>query len=535
MSSSGAGCFVVSSARSLGEPLPAIGRFSRFVGGAGAAPSLLVGVVVAYAVWLSTVVTPTNVDVSWLLVACDRLLGGERLNTDIMETNPPFSIFLYMPFMLLEKLSGIRAEVWLTLGVVCLSLASLFVSARILVRVDPIYRQPNALWAAPVALFMVLCFLPDQFGQREHFALIAILPWLALQCARQRTPDFVAGSTVERVLAGLGAATVIMLKPPHFALALLLPSLCLALQRRSLKPFFAMENLLGAAIIVIYVASIAIFDRAYFSEILPFVREVYLPLRASVVEMMANWPKIVLLLAAAVVLAAGDIRQLHWDVRIPLLAALGFIPAFVVMGKGWPNHALPMVVVAVLAFAVQLPRFGEFRAAGFVRKAGFVFGCVLVLQITGRAQYAALTADNEPIERSAATIRATIENPTIMSIADRMQVGHPLTRLVGGKFMSRHPGAWAVFNAEILARKADEYGQKRKFEGIRDRVIGEYAAEISTKKPDIVLSGSPSWTALMLQDKRIAVALSDYHVLHAEPEITVFLHGGARQLTPVSN
>ena len=504
----------------------------------GASPFLLMGLIVAYAVWLSTAAILTNVDVSWLLIVCDRLLEGARLNTDMLETNPPFSIWLYMPFMLLERLVGGRAELWLTLGVICLSLASLFTSARILARVDPVYRQPSALWVAAGALFMILCFMPDQFGQREQFALIGILPWLALQCARQRMPNFAAGSHVERIVAGLGAGVVVMVKPPHFALALILPSLFLAVQRRSLKPLFVTENLLGAGIVVVYVASIAIFDRAYFDEVLLFLREIYLPLRVPLVDNLASWPKIVLLLAAAIVIATGGMRTMHWDMKILLASALGFIPAFLIMGKGWPNHAIPMVVIAMIAFGVLLLRFGGFQSAAIIRKAALVFGCALIVQITIRAQYSALTTDDQPIERSAAAIRGTIENPTIVSIGGQMQVAHPLTRLVGGNFISRQSSAWAVSNADLLARDAGDSGQKQKLEGIRDQLIGEHAIEIVAKKPDIVLSGAesdPSWNALMVQDKRIVAALTGYRVLYTEPLITVYLRctvPGPRLLRP---
>ncbi|TIT27232.1 MAG: hypothetical protein E5W86_09950, partial [Mesorhizobium sp.] len=144
-----------------------------------ATPLFLTFLAAAYAAWLAIAVVPTNVDVSWLLVVCERLLNGERLNTDMLETNPPFSIWLYMPFVLLERLTGIAAEFWLALGVVCLGLASLVVCARILTRADPIYRQAGGFWVLAAVAFMVLCFLPDQFGQREQFALIGILPWLA--------------------------------------------------------------------------------------------------------------------------------------------------------------------------------------------------------------------------------------------------------------------------------------------------------------------------------------------------------------------
>ncbi|TIS89443.1 MAG: hypothetical protein E5W89_15400 [Mesorhizobium sp.] len=516
----------MSSSQSIDGPLPGVNLSLRFVR-QSAGPLLLACLVVAYAVWLSTVAIPTNVDVSWLLIVCDRLLGGERLNTDILEVNPPFSIWLYMPFMLLEKLVGGRAELWLTLGVVCLCLASLFVSARILTRADPVYRQPRALWAAAVALFMVLCFRPDQFGQREHFALIAVLPWLALQCARQRMPDFATGTLFERIMAGLGAGVVVMVKPPHFALALILPSLCLAFQRRSPKPLFVVENLLGATIATAYVTSIVVFDRAYFSEILPFVREIYLPSRMPLAEMLVDWPKIVLLFAMATALAAGGLKQMHWDVKIPLLTALGFVPAFIIMGKGWPNHALPMAVLGIWAVGIQFLRTIGCHNVAFVRKAAAILGCALALQFAVRSQYAVLSANNDPLAPAIASILGAVEKPTIISIGAQLQLAHPLARRVGGAFVSRSPAAWAVYNAEQLARDAARPEQKHRLEGLRDKMIGEFAHEIAAKKPDIVLYsayGYPIWD--MLEDTRIAAEIQHYDVFYRDPFATVYMRQG---------
>ncbi|MDX8432167.1 hypothetical protein RFN25_01830 [Mesorhizobium abyssinicae] len=514
----------MSRAEPYDKPLAGFGPSSRPVWRI-ATPLFLTFLAAAYAAWLAIAVVPTNVDVSWLLVVCERLLNGERLNTDMLETNPPFSIWLYMPFVLLERLTGVAAEFWLALGVVCLGLASLVVCARILARADPIYRQTGAYWVLAAAAFLVLCFLPDQFGQREQFALIGILPWLALQCARQRQPDFVAGSLAERIVAGLGAGVMVMVKPPHFALAFVVPSLCLAWQRRSPRPILVTENFIGAAMAVFYVASIAIFDRGYLTEVLPLVREVYLPLRAPLLDNLENWPKIVLLLSAAIVVGTGGPRHMHWDTRIALASALGLVPAFLLMGKGWPNHALPMVAITAIAFGLQLLRFGDFPKAGIVRKAALMFGCVLLLQATTRAQYDALTRDSGPIERSVGAIRDSFDHPTIVSIASQMQAAYPLTRLVGGRFVSRNPGAWMVSSAQKLVDRTDDPEQKLRLETIRNQAIGDFAAEIAAKQPDIVLAGpagNPSWDALMHGDKRIMAALRNYRVLHAEPAITVY-------------
>ncbi|OWK18861.1 hypothetical protein AJ88_02730 [Mesorhizobium amorphae CCBAU 01583] len=93
----------------------------------------------------------------------------------------------------------------------------------------------------------------------------------------------------------------------------------------------------GAAIVVSYVAFIAIFDRAYFTDILPLLGDVYLPIRAPFIDNLENWPKVVLLLSAAIVIAMGGTRHVHWDTRILLTSALGLVIAFLLMGKGWPT------------------------------------------------------------------------------------------------------------------------------------------------------------------------------------------------------
>jgi hypothetical protein len=408
-------------------------------------------------------------------------------------------------------------------------LASLIVSIRIMARGDAVYREPRASWFAAVALFLILCLFPYDFGQREHFALIAILPWVALQCARQSTPDFAAGTQAECFLAGLGAGIVVMVKPPYFALALMLPSLCLALQRRSTKPLFVLENLLGAAITAIYLACIVVFDRPFFSDVLPFVREVYLPVREPVVDIVMGWPKTVLLLAMTTVLVAGGFKHMHWDVKIPLLTALGFIPAFIIMGKGWPNHAMPMMVLGIWALGMQIIRMDGLRHAALINKAAAIFGCVLALQIAAKSQSAALTGNNDPLAPAITSILGAVEKPTIVSLGAQPQLAHPLARRVGGVFVSRNSAAWSVYYAQLLIKDASPEREHR-LEGLRDDMIGAFAREIGDKKPDIVLYSAypfPMWDNLMLKDARIAAAIQYYDVLYQDSFVTVYLRKGS--------
>src|SRR5262249_18542521 len=49
-------------------------------------------------------------DVSWLITVCERILNGERAYVDFFATTPPVAMLLYMPGVLLSRLTGITPE-----------------------------------------------------------------------------------------------------------------------------------------------------------------------------------------------------------------------------------------------------------------------------------------------------------------------------------------------------------------------------------------------------------------------------------------
>jgi hypothetical protein len=55
-------------------------------------------------------VVAANTDVSWLLIAGERMLDGQRLYADILETNPPMSVLVYIPAILIGRAMGLPAE-----------------------------------------------------------------------------------------------------------------------------------------------------------------------------------------------------------------------------------------------------------------------------------------------------------------------------------------------------------------------------------------------------------------------------------------
>src|SRR5689334_10833597 len=73
------------------------------------APWLAVAGVLLAACWIQHAL-PLNVDVSWWLLVSERVLDGQRLYVDILETNPPMAGSVYVLAVALARAIGIRSE-----------------------------------------------------------------------------------------------------------------------------------------------------------------------------------------------------------------------------------------------------------------------------------------------------------------------------------------------------------------------------------------------------------------------------------------
>lgn len=493
-----------------------------------AMPALAMAATTIYALVLTILVLPGNVDTSWLIVASERLLAGERLHIDLIETNPPFSIWLYTPFVWLQNAVGMRAEVWLGLGVTAAALGSVLLSARILVRADPYYRRGVAVWMLPATYFSVLALYPDQFGQREQLALIGFLPWLALQCARDRDPDCRAGTWLDKLAAGLGAAFVVVVKPPYYVLAILLPSAFLAIRRRSIRPLFVVENLIGAVVSALYVGYVLVFDQAYVELFRTLLSPIYLPARAPFVDLI-TLPGSVLLMLGVAIVAAGGMRRLDRDARLLFIAASGFIPAYFFMGKGWAYHSIPFVVLGILATALQFVRPETAQVLPALRRPGprlgIAFAAFLLFMSQSRMGYD-LWDYWERNGDGAKIIRSAVDEPTMFTISAGATSSFPLARIAGGRFVGRNPSLWTIYNTQEMIEKETDQSRIASLRTKRDGFIAGIAQELADKKPEIVIYYAwpeAGWPELILQNRAIATELASYRVLHQHRRMTYYI------------
>ena len=105
-------------------------------------------------------------DISWLSVAAQRMLHGERLYSQVLEVNPPLSVLLYVPAVLLAELSGLTPET--VTAILCLlgAVVSLALSGVIL---NPLIGEDQVRqWKLAAAGAFVLCLMPlSAFALRE--------------------------------------------------------------------------------------------------------------------------------------------------------------------------------------------------------------------------------------------------------------------------------------------------------------------------------------------------------------------------------
>ena len=192
----------------------------------------------------------TNVDVAWLLTVGEKVLDGQRLYADILEVNPPASMLIYWPAILMGRALGLPPEPVLDALVGLGAGASLWLARRALDG-SGILRGV-AGWPLLAMAAAILLILPmHNFAQREHIALICLLPALAVMAARAETaavPRWLAA------LAGIGAGIAVSIKP-HFLLAVLLPELYLVVRARSLRSVLRIETFAAAAVGLAYASS----------------------------------------------------------------------------------------------------------------------------------------------------------------------------------------------------------------------------------------------------------------------------------------
>ena len=426
---------------------------------------------------------PLDSDVSWLLTVCDRLLGGDRLYVDILEVNPPASVWLYLPLVSLARFAGLRPELVVAAAFLAAGVASTLATMRIARRLD----NPAAPLLLALVLGLVTLVLPmGLFAQREHAALLLVLPAIATIAVVG------SGRPLPRptiALAGIAAGLVIAIKP-HFALAILIPAAWAVLRRKTIVPMLP-AIVAAAAVVATYATAALVFTPEYFAWI-PVFTQTYLKMHAPLEKLAFS----ALLFPAAALLPVLLVRQARAPALavVTLLSAAGFVLAAVLQAKNYANHWLPGAALALLASALII-------ASGNARRE---LRAVAALLWVGIALWQTQIWSFRPDPSVEAVLRRVAPvNPTMIALSRELSSGHPLTRNVDGRWVGSRASLFTAAAArdwglgDPVARHAYHAD------------IAGFARDVATHRPVVVLVDRPD-KAWLLGEPEVASVLRSY-------------------------
>lgn len=458
-----------------------------------------------------------NSDVSWLLIAGERWLDGQRLYSDILETNPPMAVLVYVPGLLLARAMDLPAERVVDALVMIAAALSLGLSARILRRSTALSADQR--WPLAITALLVLVVLPVQsFGQREHIAVIELMPVFAVLALRinREAPPFWAAA-----VAGAGLGLALCFKP-HFSLAMLCVFGVVAAHLKSPRALCSLEAVIAATLVVGYGACTVLFFPEYFSEMWPLIRDVYsvgLPLHEMVMKpAIALWA---LTLTAA--LALKQDRGVRPTMLLLLTGAIAFGIVYLLQRKGWPYHSYPMMAFAWLGFGYAIgsretgpnqpprrPSIGTAAAAASLFMAGMVwFNHV----IDARMLQPAIT-------------RLGLVHPTILAITGDGGIAHPLTRTVGGVWASRQQSLLIATNAAYVREvESGDPGRLAVFQPYLERERRGLIDDFQRTSPAIVLVDNMTghWGRWLRSSPELERLLSDYRLSETVGNIDIYV------------
>jgi hypothetical protein len=434
-------------------------------------------------------------DISWLLTVGEGLLDGKRLYVDLLETNPPASVLIYLPGILLARAVGVSSEAGTMAAVLALAAAAWAIAERVARHGGcPAALLPPARAAGAGVLLLAPAAC---FAQREHVALLAMLPLLAVAVVRAKGGAVVRA---DALLAGLGAGVAVALKP-HFVLAVAPVILWAAWRARRWRGLVAPEIWAAGALLVGYAAVVLVWFRPFLTDRMPVLAAAYLPMRIPVAHLIAQVPVLVSASAAAVALRLGGRRD---AVAVPLLAAAGFLAAAAIQGKGYLNHYLPVVALALLALAAA-------TLAAPARDNRRLGAAALVLFTLAAARCFAALAGLPGLEEAAR--RVAPPHPRVVLAGPNPDVGHPLVRQLGGRWVQRPHSLWVMeAAAERLAPGAPALAapERARLARLAADDAAMFAADVRRGRPDLVLVDGDGFAAWIAATPVVAQALRPY-------------------------
>jgi hypothetical protein len=461
-------------------------------------------------------------DVSWLLTLGEQVLGGRQPYVDFIEVNPPASIYLYLPAIYVARALQVTPESVVVVMVFVLAAASTTSSFWLLRRSNIVGTEELPLLSALAAL--VLLVLPLYvFAQREHIALLLVLPMLSIYATRAQGHE---PPSLAAFLAGFAGGMTVVIKP-YFAFALALPFLSLLWRNRGssrnmFRLSFAAENLTAFGVAASYLALVFWKFPAFIHSVLPMLQTVYIPVVRPLWMQFLNPTYRFYALAGIIAVLLGRGRLHEPIYELPILASVGFLIAVFLQGKGWPYHGYPAISLLALVLGVLLVRringASSLSTLAARTLCGYVLACAAV--------WFQFNTEQPDVEKAVAAYG--FAHPKILTISADISLGHPLTRHVHGSWAGAYCSLWIADNALYLLRHQPDPSQVdaiRRYAQLSRQVL---VHDLRANKPDVVLIDGRGWRKWAMSYPAIRTALKEFREDKKVGDVEIWLKKSIR-------
>lgn len=447
-----------------------------------------------------------NHDVSWFLIAASRMIEGGVYVDDIYEVNAPLAVLIYCPAALLATWTGLGLWTSFLIASFALIAAAVLACGFLFGRLFP--ADPGLRGALMLLVAAVLFLLPGyEFGQREHYAVILLLP-------------FVVAAAVEDAAGTL--------RPRSLLVGLALAGAVGAL----IKPFFVLFPALIFGSRMVQERSFRFLGRADFLSFLLFGLG-YLVLLLTVfrgwIDIMLDtatlyrsaYDHVRLTLGTAVLGsgAAGGLvlasmlahrpRPGALLIRHTALAALAAVAIFVFQAKGWKYQYLPVMSFLLVSAGVFMlgciAQPAGALTAGRVKRWTVAAACLaLVAFYFVRSEFRPSSIalyEQQPIYAMTSTL---VPGQAAHVLSSGMSSTFSLVLMQRRPWSSRFPCLWMLKANDFALRNARDAEERATLTAFRQKIVGMIVADFERYDP-----------ALVLIDLRIndGIANDDFHFL----------------------
>ncbi len=435
---------------------------------------------VAYALftWFSIHIhTSITADTLWLCDAAGRLLSGEKMGESYYDPNPPLSVLLYVPPVLLS-LTGWATVYQSVFFYVLLLLAGASFATYCILKFIPGLEATTILLITVTLIIFNTIVTSISFTERDQMIGMWLLPFVLTQIAI--TKKWPLPSTLKHATLLTGA--VLILLKPHYGLFPALILLHRVVTQKRLNVWKDADFLYLACAVLSYAAILVIFFSDYLRVVLPDVINLYLHNESTFALMRGILWALVFLIGIS---TAAIINNKSWIIYFLFIAAFVNLIPFIVQMRGYSYHLFPALTFFWCGAAVLgKETLQKIMAPHYALIAMMLIIIVAALALSPARMH--FPTHEQYKELPLAKFLESCEDPCpVFVLNDHIEIMHQTALYSHKPWASRFPSFWfipGIFDTDNTSPEA--------FAAYRAKYGYMVAEDLARYKPKLVLIGS---------------------------------------------